>query len=122
MLKFAATLLGVSSVSAFDSMAGYVPGSDVTEHSEIDLDVRDFASFAAASDFTSAAGIYENGANSNKTTGFRNLKGFSDNSEKVCLPQSTHTLAHSHSLTHTYTLKNRATNQHNDIHAYTTAS
>ena len=86
-----------------DEIAGYVPGSNVVPHAMIDLDVRDFASLAAASDFTSAADIYENGANSLKSSSFRNLKGFSDNSEKVCLPQSTHTHLHTHIHSHTLT-------------------
>jgi len=51
-------------------IAEYVPGSDVTQHSRLDLDQRDLMLFLAKQppDFEAAKRIYTEGGNSGKTT------------------------------------------------------
>merc|ERR1711936_1133701 len=60
----------LASVNSFDRIAEYVPGSDVTQHSRLDLDQRDLMSFLAKQppDFEAAKRIYTEGGNSGKTT------------------------------------------------------
>jgi len=53
---------------SYDSLAGYIPHSDVRQHSRIDLDQRDFQKFLSDGDFAKASDIYVNGGNSMKTT------------------------------------------------------
>jgi len=57
-------------VSSFTRIVEYVPGSDVTQHSRLDLDQRDLMSFLAKQppDFEAAKRIYTEGGNSGKTT------------------------------------------------------
>jgi len=55
--------------------AGYYPVSTVTDHSMIDKDVLDIADLKSS--WVEAKKIYENGKNSAKGTGLRNLKAFS---------------------------------------------
>eukprot|EP00964_Phaeocystis_antarctica_P081227 scaffold50792_cov69-Phaeocystis_antarctica.AAC.1 len=61
-------------------MAGYVPGSDVTEHAKIDLEQKAMEAALALGtpDFMGAAtDAYSKGANSNSKGNFRTLQGFS---------------------------------------------
>jgi len=60
----------LASASSFDMIAEYVPGSDVTQHSRLDLDQRDLMSFLAKDppDFEAAKRIYTEGGHSGKTT------------------------------------------------------
>jgi len=60
----------LASASSFDMIAEYVPGSDVTLHSRLDLDQRDLMSFLAKDppDFEAAKRIYTEGGHSGKTT------------------------------------------------------
>jgi len=51
---------------SYDVIAGYEPGSDVVQHSRIDLDQKEMEAHLGASpvDFAKAKAIYENGGNS----------------------------------------------------------
>lgn len=49
-------------------LAQYLPGSDVTQHSRIDRDQRDFQTFLGEQDFEGARRVYTEGGNSMKTT------------------------------------------------------
>eukprot|EP00287_Rhodomonas_sp_CCMP768_P003971 CAMPEP_0196722832 /NCGR_PEP_ID=MMETSP1091-20130531/5055_1 /TAXON_ID=302021 /ORGANISM="Rhodomonas sp., Strain CCMP768" /LENGTH=445 /DNA_ID=CAMNT_0042064611 /DNA_START=24 /DNA_END=1361 /DNA_ORIENTATION=+ len=56
-------------------MAGYIPPSNVVEHSKIDLDIRDIEN--KGSNYAVAKVIYEDGLNSRSGDGFRTLQSFS---------------------------------------------
>ena len=58
-------------------IAGYVPGSDVTQHNQIDLDQKDIETALAAADFGLAKTRYTVGGNSKTAAPFRTLQGFS---------------------------------------------
>eukprot|EP00964_Phaeocystis_antarctica_P155220 scaffold124278_cov75-Phaeocystis_antarctica.AAC.1 len=59
-------------------MAGYVPGSDVTEHAKIDLDQKDMeAALHGARNYTLAKQWYTLSGNSASKGSFRTLQGFS---------------------------------------------
>merc|ERR1719171_1370413 len=45
-------------------IAGYEPGSDVIQHSRIDLDQKEMEKHLKALDYTKAKAIYQNGGNS----------------------------------------------------------
>ena len=64
---------------ARDAIASYVPATDVVEHNEIDLDQKDIEDELKESpkDFVGAKAIYANGANSQKSSGMRTIKGMS---------------------------------------------
>jgi len=64
-------------------ISNYEPGSDVLQHSRIDLDVAQMGEYLADQDYTNAGTIYTQGENSLKSEGMRTLKAFSDNSEKL---------------------------------------
>merc|ERR1711872_970789 len=49
-------------------ICNYLPKSDVMEHWKIDLDQKDLETFLETEDFVKAKGVYENGANSMKTS------------------------------------------------------
>merc|ERR1712142_426357 len=49
-------------------ICNYLPKSDVMEHWKIDLDQKDLEIFLETEDFVKAKGVYENGANSMKTS------------------------------------------------------
>jgi len=59
-----------SLATEFTLIADYLPGSDVTQHSRIDLDQRDFMFFLKKTppDFEKARTIYSQGGNSMKTS------------------------------------------------------
>ena len=65
---------------AREPIAGYIPGSDVTEHNKIDLDQAAMEA-ALASDvednFEQATTVYTEGGNSVSKGSFRTLQGFS---------------------------------------------
>jgi len=77
----------LANVSSFTRIAEYVPGSDVTHHSRLDLDQRDLMSFLAKQppDFEAAKRIYTEGGHSGKTTeiklGVRLAKDYDAGSE-----------------------------------------
>ena len=56
----------ITSADAYLDIAGYEPGSDVTQHNRLDLDQQMMESYLgeASPDFTNAKGIYEGGAHS----------------------------------------------------------
>ena len=49
---------------SFADIAGYTPGSDVVQHSRLDLDQQEMEAHLANEDFAAAKNIYENGGNS----------------------------------------------------------
>ena len=61
----------------FQNIAGYAPGSDVTEHNAIDLDQAAMETELATPDFDAASAVYMNGGNSVSKGAFRTLQGFS---------------------------------------------
>jgi len=101
--KTVTVILSALSIAAgtYTYIAGYEPQSDVVEHAEIDLDVRDLISLLPSADsgllgecencdwdtvyqddVAQAFDIWENGRNSNKTTAImRSIAGFSSGAE-----------------------------------------
>merc|ERR1740133_958310 len=65
--------------STFSTIAGYVPGSDVTQHNALDGDqaAMQTALALATPDFTAATTAYATGGSSTSKGKFRTLKGFS---------------------------------------------
>ena len=49
---------------SYDKIAGYAPGSQVTDHNAVDLDQSVMESYLSAGDFPKAKKIYEEGGNS----------------------------------------------------------
>ena len=70
-------------VQAFNAIAGYVPGSDVTQHNQIDLDQKEIETALAASpaDFSLAKTRYTVGGNSKTASPYRTLQGFSTSAQ-----------------------------------------
>merc|ERR1719506_2975968 len=64
-------------------IAGYMPGSDVTQHNKIDLDQKDIETALAASpaDFSLAKTRYTDGGNSKTASPYRTLQGFSTSAQ-----------------------------------------
>ena len=62
-------------------IAGYIPGSDVTEHNKVDLDQKAMETALKSADFSTAQDVYENGQNSQGSSGLRTLQGFSTGAE-----------------------------------------
>ena len=62
-------------------IAGYYPGSDVTQHNAIDLDQAAMQVSLASGDFTTATQMYTSGGNSASGESFRTLQGFSTGAE-----------------------------------------
>jgi len=64
-------------------IAGYVPGSDVTQHNRIDLDQKEIEAALKASpaDFTLAKTWYTVGGNSKTAAPYRTLQGFSTSAQ-----------------------------------------
>lgn len=59
---------------SYDTIAGYEPTSDVSEHAKIDLDLEQMIDYLESGDFTSAQDVYENGAHSGGYASF-NITG-----------------------------------------------
>ena len=49
---------------SYDKIAGYAPGSQVTDHNAVDLDQAVMESYLGAGDFVKAKDVYEKGGNS----------------------------------------------------------
>jgi len=49
---------------SYDRIAGYAPGSQVTDHNAVDLDQSVMESYLSAKDFENALKVYDNGGNS----------------------------------------------------------
>ena len=64
-------------LTTYAAIAGYNPGSDVTEHNKIDLDQAAMETALSSKDFTTATSHYANGGNSLSKGAYRTLKGFS---------------------------------------------
>jgi hypothetical protein len=62
-------------------IAGYYPGSDVTQHNAIDLDQAAMQVSLATLDFAGATQMYTSGGNSASSGSFRTLQGFSTGAE-----------------------------------------
>lgn len=68
-----------------DVIAGYMPVSDVVEHSEIDLDMAEMetaADLETDAGFLDAFNVYNIGGNSVKTDSNRTIRGFSTSAEE----------------------------------------
>ena len=63
-------------------MAGYVPGSDVTEHNKIDLDQSAMEAALGAANFSGATHYYSNGGFSTSKGKYRTLQGFSTGAQE----------------------------------------
>ena len=61
----------------WDPIAGYIPGSNVVQHNNIDKDQKAMETELSASNWTGATHWYATGGNSQGSSGFRTLKGFS---------------------------------------------
>mmetsp|Transcript_22445 Transcript_22445/g.67364 ORF Transcript_22445/g.67364 Transcript_22445/m.67364 type:complete len:438 (+) Transcript_22445:65-1378(+) len=72
-----ALALAASAAAEFPAIASFVPGSDVTEHAAIDVDVKEMIDALAAGDWVGAWAKYSEGGNSRKGDGFRTVRGFS---------------------------------------------
>merc|ERR1711988_1222418 len=70
-----------SPCTGYTAIAGYWPGSDVTEHNKIDLDQHAITTSLKSGDFVSAKTMYTTGANSQGSNGFRTLQGFSTSAQ-----------------------------------------
>ena len=64
-------------VQAFDAIAGYFPGSDVTAHNALDGDQAAMMTALKTFDFTTATARYATGGSSESKGSFRTMKGFS---------------------------------------------
>ena len=73
-------LPGTSSCS-LEPIAGYIPGSDVTEHNKIDLDQKDMETALSSGDWTAATSAYATGGNSQSKGSYRTLQGFSTSAQ-----------------------------------------
>merc|ERR1711965_1243010 len=62
---------------SLEPIAGYIPGSDVTEHNKIDLDQKDMETALSAGDWTAATSAYATGGTSQSKGSYRTLQGFS---------------------------------------------
>ena len=65
------------SETTYAAIAGYAPGSDVTQHNRIDLDQVAMETALGTYDWTTATNHYATGGNSESKGSFRTLKGFS---------------------------------------------
>ncbi|CBN77422.1 conserved unknown protein [Ectocarpus siliculosus] len=88
----ASTTSVTSATGTYANIAGYEPGSDVVEHSELDLDVADME---AGTDLESEAGLtaaytaYSEGGNSEKTDSTRTLQGLSTDAQEKLTGEAT---------------------------------
>jgi hypothetical protein len=62
--------------SATARMSGYLPGSDVVQHSQMDKDLVGMEVYLKAGDFANAQKLYSYGKNSLKSSSVRSLAGF----------------------------------------------
>ena len=65
----------------FAAIAGYAPGSNITEHNKIDLDQAAMETELAAFDWAGATQVYTLGGNSVSKGSYRTLQGFSTGAE-----------------------------------------
>ena len=64
-------------LQAFEAIAGYAPGSNVTQHNALDGDQANMQTALETADFTTATTAYATGGSSTSKGKFRTLKGFS---------------------------------------------
>jgi hypothetical protein len=76
-LLVALALAAGAAAETFAPIAAYVPGSDVTPHARIDLDVYDMIGELASGNWAEAWSLYAEGKNSPKGAGLRTVRGFS---------------------------------------------
>ena len=71
--------IGAATKCSFASppIAGYFPGSDVTQHNALDGDQKNMESALSSGDFTAATTHYAEGGSSTSKGSFRTMKGFS---------------------------------------------
>merc|ERR1719238_1901713 len=65
-LRLSASWLLTPALASYNQIAGYEPGSDVTQHNRLDLDQQLMEAYLgeAEPDFANAKGIYEGGGHS----------------------------------------------------------
>jgi len=63
--------------AAFAPIASFVPGSDVTEHAKIDMDIKEMIDALQDLNYIEAWEKYAEGGNSEKGSGTRTVRGFS---------------------------------------------
>ena len=64
--------------NTYNAIAGYVPGSDVVPHSQVDLDMQAMITDTSAAEWSLAYSHYHAGGNSVKSSGaIRTIRGFS---------------------------------------------
>ena len=64
-----------------EPIAGYIPGSDVVQHNQIDLDQADLEAALSDGDWAAATAAYAVGENSMGSSGPRTLQGFSTSAQ-----------------------------------------
>ena len=69
--------VGAKCTFASPPIAGYFPGSDVTQHNALDGDQKNMETALAAGDFPTATTHYATGGSSTSKGSFRTMKGFS---------------------------------------------
>merc|ERR1719160_1888371 len=69
--------VAVQAGETFAAIAGYAPGSDVTQHNALDGDQKNMETVLAAGDFPTATTHYATGGSSTSKGSFRTMKGFS---------------------------------------------
>merc|ERR1719482_78057 len=69
--------IGAKCTFASPPIAGYFPGSDVTQHNALDGDQKNMESALSSGDFTAATTHYATGGSSTSKGSFRTMKGFS---------------------------------------------
>ena len=72
-----AVLASVTAACTFAPIAGYIPGSDVTQHNKVDLDQQAMETELKSLNFSGATHWYAVGGNSLSKGAFRTLQGFS---------------------------------------------
>jgi hypothetical protein len=78
-IALALALAAGAAAETFAPIASYVPGSDVTPHAMIDLDIKEMIDELGEGDWAAAWDLYANGKNSAKGAGLRTVRGFSKN-------------------------------------------
>ena len=68
-------------MQAFDAIAGYAPGSDVTAHNALDGDQAAMEDALTTFNFTTATTHYATGGSSESKGSFRTMKGFSTSAQ-----------------------------------------
>ena len=78
MLVILVSVVAMASGTSYEAIAGYIPGSNVSQHNHLDLDQAAMEAALATLDWTTAMQHYSQGGSSKKSNGsFRTIQGFS---------------------------------------------